>query len=390
MSMSQPVTTSERTSDRRNQLSLNGNKKAKPVVVVDVESNGQNKNETSQKSAQNGVEKKNGNEVIVLDEDDIPLSYHKKTPTKDEKPVQNNNDVVTASESRGSTPSKKRGRSKVDSPKPKIDEPEVLAAVFAEENLFDEEKKPKTTAQPPAQQTQPETKVLKLNNDILAAAKRRSDRIQQNASTIVNLSTVSVSEMTAKTDATNEMEVDISASYVPGRKVSGRKNTRPIKEIQFSYRTRNLDDSLNSSVDATRGSEINTSAYPATPGSFFERKRALSDENIESPKRARLDFSGLFYAMASPVTLLRNKFKRTKIQSSTPNKNDDIEPSLDESDVSIEEKEISEKKEDMEKEIEEKESSEVPAEKNEEAENANEKESEQVAEPVPKKRCSIM
>jgi hypothetical protein len=100
------------------------------------------------------------------------------------------------------------------------------------------------------------------------------------------------------------------------RRTSGRRSTRPIDEIKFEYRTPDLDDSLNVSTNATLGSVGDNDSLLTTPGT--DRKRPLNDdEPMESPKRSRLDLSGLFSSFSSPVTLLRNRFKRANI-ASTP------------------------------------------------------------------------
>lgn len=146
----------------------------------------------------------------------------------------------------------------------------------------------------------------------LASSKRRSDRLQ-NASTIVNLSTISVSDQSTKIMSDETLETPTVE-----RRVSGRRSTRPIDDIKFTYRTPNPNDSMNATTNATIGSDTNNDSLFATPGA--DRKRRQIDEsmeNIDSPKRSRLDLSGLFSSFASPVTMLRNKFRRANI-ASTP------------------------------------------------------------------------
>jgi hypothetical protein len=152
-----------------------------------------------------------------------------------------------------------------------------------------------------------EYKIVKLSSDGLpvSSLKRRSDRFQ-NASTIVNLSSVSSTDQSPIIIADETLETPTIE-----RRVSGRRSTRPIDDIQFSYRTPNPNDSLN----ATIGSEVNDSMLE-TPG--IDRKRRQLDEsmeNLDRSKRSRIDLSGLFSSFSSPVTMLRNRFKRTNLES---------------------------------------------------------------------------
>lgn len=158
---------------------------------------------------------------------------------------------------------------------------------------------------------------------------------ETNASTFVNLSTVS--EMS--TEATGSPAVVVGAATVPGeqsygsyRHISGRKSTKPLRELTLQHTMResyrriktDLDDSI-SSVNATMGSEVNSGSFSTPVVAVKGRKRTNiggSEPDLtsvtESPKKARLDFSGFLGIMASPVTLLRNKFSRTSLLCSTP------------------------------------------------------------------------
>ena len=159
-----------------------------------------------------------------------------------------------------------------------------------------------------------DTKILKLSADELLS-KRRSDRLQ-NASTIVNLSTVSSTDQSTK--IINDDDTLETTPSVTEKRVSGRRSTRPIDEIKYTYRQPNPDDSLNGTTDATIGSEINNDSLLNTPATDRKRRPIMeSSENLDSPKRSRLDLSGLFSSFSSPVNLLRNRFKRTNI-ASTP------------------------------------------------------------------------
>lgn len=138
---------------------------------------------------------------------------------------------------------------------------------------------------------------------------RRSERFQ-NASTIVNLSTVS-ERSNASADRSFGQHL---------RTISGRKSTKPFE----SYRKFEFDTSLSSSMNATIGSERSSSfqtPYKGTKRTADEPDNDMDYETnrIETPKRVRLDFSGLLGFVASPVTMLRNRLQRTNLQSSTPN-----------------------------------------------------------------------
>ncbi|KAI8130653.1 hypothetical protein FF38_05021 [Lucilia cuprina] len=124
--------------------------------------------------------------------------------------------------------------------------------------------------------------------------------------------------------------------------ISGRKSIRPISDYtpskfqcnsQFreSYRRINTElDVTNTSMNVTVGSEVpNNLSF-----SFFGRGRKRdrtppqhsqsaigelqTDMEISPPKRARLDMHGFFSAVSSPLSLLRNRFSKATLQSSTP------------------------------------------------------------------------
>lgn len=164
----------------------------------------------------------------------------------------------------------------------------------------------------PAAQT-PSGKILKITGGPPTRARispfRRSDRFQ-NASTIVNLSTVS-----ERSNASAERSFGQHL-----RTISGRKSTKPFE----SYRKYEFDTSLSSSMNATIGSEKSLSFRTPFKGikrTADEPDHEMDDETnrIETPKRVRLDFSGLLGLVASPVTMLRNRLQRTNLQCSTPN-----------------------------------------------------------------------
>lgn len=318
MSHSQPISRAQLSLKKRNQPS------ATQIPIVDVELNGKAKRNGSS----NGRDSKNGNghnDVLILEEDNVVLV--KQPMLVIEKIVLAENVLLE----NGSPRKKKASRKSKDSIEEKIaaalevesvkavspkktpvkhsveDEIDevMLKKVFCDDFTFDDDKS--TTS---STSKSKDTKVMKMTNDLLSMA-RRSDRLQ-NASTIVNLS--SVANMTTIDDT-----MESNSSDTQERKVSGRRSTRPIDESRFSYRNQN--DSLNSTVNATVGSEIHNDTV-FTPGPLTSDRKRRPDtesmENIDSPKRSRLDFSGIFNTITSPVTLLRNKFRRTNLGSSTP------------------------------------------------------------------------
>ncbi|XP_065371663.1 neurofilament heavy polypeptide [Calliphora vicina] len=124
--------------------------------------------------------------------------------------------------------------------------------------------------------------------------------------------------------------------------ISGRKSIRPISDYtpskfqtnsQFreSYRRINTElDVTNSSMNVTVGSEVPNNLSFSFFGRGRKRERTppqhsqsaigelQTDMEISPPKRARLDMHGFFSAVASPLSLLRNRFSKATLQSSTP------------------------------------------------------------------------
>ncbi|XP_058059854.1 uncharacterized protein LOC131210599 [Anopheles bellator] len=113
----------------------------------------------------------------------------------------------------------------------------------------------------------------------------------------------------------------------PLRSITGRRSTRPISNIMLTHRrsAEQMNDSV-SSLNVTVGSDIHNDSLRTPVSSSRKRKdttpESTSDgpvEGLESPKRARLDFSGFLGLVASPVTMLKNRLSRVKLHStSTP------------------------------------------------------------------------
>lgn len=152
--------------------------------------------------------------------------------------------------------------------------------------------------------------------------KTAAERLQ-NASTIVNLSTVS-EQSTESTSAAASPVVNYDSPVKPptGR-VSGRRNTRPIKEIKMLHPTISANDST-SSITANLGSPVhNDSLRTPIISQLIGRKRAGTPEHddihVDSPsKRVRIDFSGFLGYVTTPISNLKNRLSRIGLTSSTP------------------------------------------------------------------------
>lgn len=142
----------------------------------------------------------------------------------------------------------------------------------------------------------------------------------QNASTIVNLSTVS--EQSTESGSPAVVVVDSPVKPPTGR-VSGRRNTRPIKEIKMLRPVNSANDST-SSITANLGSPVHSEGL-RTPiiSQLIGRKRAGTPDrdefNADTPsKRVRIDFSGFLGYVTTPISNLKNRLSRIGLQSSTP------------------------------------------------------------------------
>ena len=128
-----------------------------------------------------------------------------------------------------------------------------------------------------------------------------------------------------KVDAPSTPTAGESLIGRPLRSISGRRSTRPISDIKFTHPRRSTADPHNdsiSSMNVTVGSEIGSdSMLLRTPGSATRKRKDMTPEStsdepvIDSPKRARLDFSGFLGMVATPVTMLKNRLSRVKLQS---------------------------------------------------------------------------
>lgn len=202
---------------------------------------------------------------------------------------------------------------------------------------------------------------------IMRTNRRGDDANNGTAAAANNLSTVSERSnelVDGVSPAATVGEVDKRRLFGSLRHITGRRSTRPLREqtlhnsMRETYRrTRtelddDYDDDGNGGADDDDANEVSISSMNATAGSVamgtadgdgsglglsVSRKRSgaqlgdsesdlvaassvTSTAGLESPKRARIDFGGMLYGMmASPVTLLRNKFSRSNLLCSTPN-----------------------------------------------------------------------
>lgn len=278
-------------------------KRSTPVIVHENDVSKPINNKSPKNGASNGHKAENGHDksdkdIIILDDEYASIPVGREEIVEDE----------------ASQGKKKRGR------KPKVSTDSRESSDVSLNMSIEQPKKDETfevtiedLPEPEESQQVVETKVVKLSTDLLpASSKRRSDRLQ-NASTIVNLSTVSSNDQSPIVSGNTTVTIETPSTE---RKVSGRRSTRPIDDIKFTYRSPDPDEST---ANATIGSEIGNSLLE-TPQT--DRKRRIdSMENLDSPKRSRLDLSALFNNFYSPVTLLRDRFRRTNL-ASTPKAGD--------------------------------------------------------------------
>lgn len=354
----------------RTQFAIKKRPNPMPMVAIPAEFE-QQKVKKSTNGSSNGNGHKNGNfdnDVVIIEDECFAIVGH-------EEVVASTVVVTSISSVEELSPSKKkRSRKSKDSTESKdsdiakkIEETAAKSAEKVFKNMSKEEEAVKPVLLNEAEAvTASEFKILKMTEGLPNASKRRSDRLT-NASTIVNLSTMSTSDQSTK--IMSDETLDTSTVE---RRVGGRRSTRPIDDIKFTYRTPNTDDSFNGTTNATIGSNESLLTTPGTD----RKRRPFTDsaENIESPKRSRMDLSGLFSSFSSPVTLLRNKFRRTNI-ASTPVVG--LEAPLkefvdmDNSDSQLKEVDLNEKSEEV-------------------AEVAGDEELEVITTPVKKTRCAIM
>jgi len=306
----------------RSQFVLKKRQQQPPMVsipVLDIENSAKAKKSQSNGSSNgSGNGHKNGsfdNDVVIIEDDGFAVVGHEEVvETVEDIPMEQLSPIKKkrSRKSKDSTESKDSELSKRTDESSKSLSPEKAsrnAQKPVQEEVKQVEEQPVVEANPAQSETR-ELKVVKLTSDNLIGSKRRSDRLQ-NASTFVNLSTAS------NTDSTKNIDNETMETSVMERRVSGRRSTRPIDDIKYSYRSQ-INDSMNMSTNATIGSDFNNDSLLNTPGT--DRKRRASGgstENIDTPKRSRLNLSGLFSSFSSPVTILRNRFKRANI-ASTP------------------------------------------------------------------------
>lgn len=176
------------------------------------------------------------------------------------------------------------------------------------ENLEEAESSKITDSPMPAK----DSKVLKFSQapPLSASRNKRSDKLED-ASLVVNLSTVS--ELSNES-TNNSTPVERNYSL---RHITGRRSTRPLREMSFEYRKReSYYKDRNESIDSI--SNITSSSESPRVGGPY--KRITVDEDVAaSPKRSRFDF-GLLDFVTSPVKKLGAKFSRSQLSTSTPNK----------------------------------------------------------------------
>lgn len=189
-----------------------------------------------------------------------------------------------------------------------------------------------------------------------------------------------ISKSSESVNATTLSEVktyplDRSSCPTSYKNISGRRSLRPMKDYVFqhtsnnsfreSYRKINTEldvenMSNNTSLNVTVGSEIPSNWSFSFLGRSRKRDRTPThfdtetvndmDTSPTSPKRPRFDFAGFVGILSSPVTMLRERLARTKIQN-TPHKlrtsEEDITEVANVSSVQIDENEPAVKEDDI-------------------------------------------
>lgn len=307
----------------RSQFVLKKRHNQSPVVtipVLDIKTISKVKKSQSNGSSNgSGNGHKNGNydnDVVIIEDDSFPDAQEEVVP-----PVEESTQMEHSSPSK-----KKRSRKSKDSTESR--DSETLKKVEEAAKSQSPDKAPKssqkTLQEEPVMQVEEvpeveetsnpsdvkELKIVKLTSEGLTGSKRRSDRLQ-NASTIVNLSTISSSDST-KTVVDETFETSVTERHLG--KISGRRSTRPTSDIIFAYRSQ-ANDSLNTTTNATIGSDYNNESLLGTPDRKRRASQDCENKDSASPKRNRL--SGFFNSFSSPVAILRDRFKGAKI-ASTP------------------------------------------------------------------------
>lgn len=156
-----------------------------------------------------------------------------------------------------------------------------------------------------------------------------------------------ISKSTDNMAAVNDSQtypLDRSACPTSLKNISGRRSLRPMKDYVFQHTTNNslresykkinteldvANISNNTSMNVTVGSEAPSNWSFSFLGRSRKRDRTSPeitsetgvndmDSSPTNSKRARFDFSGIVGYLASPVTMLRERLSRTRIQ--TPHK----------------------------------------------------------------------
>lgn len=288
--------------------------------------NGKNHNEkeTNGKHEESGTPETSKQDTEKIKIKESPRASPRSTPQKQQQP---DSIPVVELQKTPSTPDQK------NKPDNSLAAEKTLKGFTAEgdemESLVVEPSEYEDSPMPP--RTGGKTKLLKYSGVPPTRARISPFRVHEantNASTIVNLSTVSEGGQSSATES-NETETSPSLDFNrPLRAISGRRGTRPISDIQFTYRKSTEMNDSTSSLNVTIGSEIHNDSL-RTPAAGSSRKRkAMTPEStsdaldvkevLESPKRTRLDFSGVLGMVSSPVTMLKNRLSRVRLQSSTP------------------------------------------------------------------------
>ncbi|GAB0097727.1 hypothetical protein DMENIID0001_133930 [Sergentomyia squamirostris] len=314
-----------------------------PTEKKPEQQNGSQNGTEKQKHVENGKKTEEKDKVVVEEKKTTPKApveeAKKEEAKKEEKKQESNEKLAEKAKTTKKSEKKETEKNLQDAVGVKVFLEKVEVPVEKPVAVVPESSRPNKTPIKEATVTQSHARLSPI---------RKSDRLKHIVSTPGNLSTVS-----EKSNEVAQSPTVDQSSYGSLRHISGRRSfaSRPVREYSFQSPHREFyrklpdayDDSM-ASVNATVGSEIHVDSFrtPVIVGSAKGRKRELvindSDDDIHivdktpssATKRTRLDFNALLGIMASPVTMLRNKFQRANIRSSTPNKSEYMEEANDE------------------------------------------------------------
>ncbi|XP_039966700.1 protein mel-28 [Bactrocera tryoni] len=332
--LAEPVEKSEKEPEKEKDKEMEKKKESEPEKVVEKET----RSRRHEAVVATEVEKKQADKKEANKGDETKMEVT--TPTSRSSAGQ--------AKSRA-TPTKGVEKSGRSTPTKPVDKPTASPRIKTVTTVIDD-----VEMEPPAVETSP-AKSKENTSPVVVAAAAAASVLQPPAATSTPGKATTATQKTKPqtVDAKSDQPINApSCGSSPDRKsvprtithIGGRRSIRPLNEytpskfqsnLQFreSYRRINTEldvsSTTNTSMNVTVGSEVpNNSSF-----SFFGRGRKRdrtpprqtqstmelqTDADYSPPKRARLDMYSLFSVVSSPLTMLRSRFSRASIQSSTP------------------------------------------------------------------------